>query len=75
MVVSSSEHLSSLVLVSPPEGSESAMPADDLGMPRVAPPLVKHNVPDGVKLPVLCEEVVPAKAADRQVPHAHEGSQ
>jgi hypothetical protein len=53
-------HLLDLFLVPVPQSPETAVPAENLRVPRVPALLVDDDAPYGVELPMLCEKMVPA---------------
>ena len=72
--VSSPGHLGDLGLVAKIERPKPSPPALRLGVGRVAPLAERYDVPDGVELPVLTQQVAPTQLTNRHVPYPHEES-
>lgn len=72
MTVSASRHLGGKALVPEVERPELSFPAQGLRMSRVAELAFGQDRPNGVKLAVLAQQMLPAKHARRQIPYPHE---
>ncbi len=72
MAVAAAGHLGDESGVSSVERLEFALPSQRLGMPRVAPLVFGQDRPHSMELPMLAEQMLPAKGWRRQIPYPHE---